>query len=253
MSVTGFPTGIKLGGSAPAGETSDGKIYIYDSSDSLVATITFNGNFTIPDDVTLANETSGFSITQHSVKLTVSAASTLAGLTTANVTGGFTMAQNSKTVTIKGSPTISDETSGFSIADNSVTLIVSGNSTLAGIVSANESHGFSITQNSVKLAVESDATLANGTTGFTLTQNGVTITIPQDLDLTQASALTTALTTITCSAPSTPDYDITDLTQTTPYGFASADEGQTVLTVIKNLQTRLAELESKLQAMGLLA
>ena len=277
MSVTGFPTGIKLGGSAPAGETSDGKIYIYDSSDNLVATITFNGNFTIPDDVTLANETSGFSITQHSVKLTVSAASTLAGLTTANVTGGFTMAQNSKTVTIKGSPTISDETSGFSIADNSVTLIVSGNSTLAGIVSANESHGFSITQNSVKLAVESDATLANGTTGFTLaqnsatltvpsdvtfadgttgftlTQNGATLTVPQDLDLTQATAPITALTTITCSNPGTPDYDITDLTNSSPYGFASADEGQTVLTVIKNLQTRLAELESKLQTMGLLA
>jgi len=200
MSVTGFPTGIKLGGSAPAGETSDGKIYIYDSSDSLVATITFNGNFTIPDDVTLANETSGFSITQHSVKLTVSAASTLAGLTTANVTGGFTMAQNSKTVTIKGSPTISDETTGFSI-----------------------------------------------------TQNGVTLTIPQNLNLAKAAAPTTALTTITCSDPGTPDYDITNLTQTTPYGFASADEGQTVLTVIKNLQTRLAELESKLQTMGLLA
>jgi len=35
-------------------------------------------------------------------------------------------------------------------------------------------------------------------------------------------------------------------------GFVTADEGQTVLTVIKNLQTRLAELESKLQTMGLL-
>ena len=171
MSVTRFPTGIKLGGSAPAGETSDGKIYIYDSSNTLVATITFNGNLTIPDDVTFANE----------------------------------------------------------------------------------SHGFSITQNSVKLAVESDATLANGTYGFTITQNSATLTVPQDLNLTQASAPTAALTTITCSNPTSADYDITNLTQTNPYGFASADEGQTVLTVIKNLQTRLAELESKLQTMGLLA
>ena len=146
MSVTGFPTGIKLGGSAPAGETSDGKIYIYDSSDNLVATITFNGNFTIPDDVTFADETSGFSITQ----------------------------------------------------------------------------------------------------------NGVTLTIPQNLNLAKAAALTLALTTISCSAPSTPDYDIQDITDSSPYGFKTADEGQTVLNVIKNLQTRVNELESKLQTMGLL-
>ena len=147
MSVTGFPTGIKLGGSAPAGETSDGKIYIYNSSDSLVATITFSGDLTISSDVTFSDETTGFSITQ----------------------------------------------------------------------------------------------------------NGVTLTIPQNLNLAKATAPATALTTITCSNTGTPDYDITDLTQTNPYGFVTADEGQTVLTVIKNLQTRLAELESKLQIMGLLA
>ena len=147
MSVTRFPTGIKLGGSAPAGETSDGKIYIYNSSDSLVATITFSGDLTISSDVTFSDETTGFSITQ----------------------------------------------------------------------------------------------------------NGVTITIPQDLNLAKATAPITALTTITCSNPGTPDYAIQDLTQTNPYGFVTADEGQTVLTVIKNLQTRLAELESKLQIMGLLA
>ena len=146
MSVTRFPTGIKLGGSAPAGETSDGKIYIYNSSDALVATVTFNGNLTVPSNVTFAD----------------------------------------------------------------------------------------------------------GTTGFAITQNGVTLTIPQNLNLAKASAPPAALTTITCSNPTSADYDITNLTQTNPYGFASADEGQTVLTVIKNLQTRLAELESKLQTMGLL-
>ena len=147
MSVTRFPTGIKLGGSAPAGETSDGKIYIYNSSDALVATVTFNGNLTVPSNVTFAD----------------------------------------------------------------------------------------------------------GTTGFAITQNGVTLTIPQNLNLAKAAALTTALTTISCSAPSTPDYDIQDITNSSPYGFKTAEEGQTVLNVIKNLQTRLAELESKLQTMGLLA
>ena len=70
---------------------------------------------------------------------------------------------------------------------------------------------------------------------------------------TKPAANTAALTTITCSAPGTPDYAIANLTATTPYGFASADEGQTVLKVIANLQIRVAELETKFQALGLLA
>ena len=69
----------------------------------------------------------------------------------------------------------------------------------------------------------------------------------------QPTALTTQLTTITCSAPGTPDYAIADLTQVTPYGFASLDEGQSVLKVIANLQTRVSELETKLQSVGLIA
>ena len=66
------------------------------------------------------------------------------------------------------------------------------------------------------------------------------------------TALTTQLTTLTYTAPGTPDYAIADLTQTTPFGFTTADEGRTVLSVIKNLQDRVAQLESKLQALGLL-
>lgn len=66
------------------------------------------------------------------------------------------------------------------------------------------------------------------------------------------TGLTTQLTTITCSAPGTPDYAIADLTATSPYGFAAKDEGQTVLKVIANLQTRVSELETKLKTYGLL-
>jgi hypothetical protein len=71
--------------------------------------------------------------------------------------------------------------------------------------------------------------------------------------VTKGAALTTALTSITATAPGTPDYAIANLTVTTPYGFVSADEGQTVLTVIANLQARVNQLESRLQAYGLLA
>ena len=66
------------------------------------------------------------------------------------------------------------------------------------------------------------------------------------------TALTTQLTTLTYTAPGTPDYAIADVTQTTPFGFTTADEGRTVLSVIKNLQDRVAQLESKLQGLGLL-
>jgi hypothetical protein len=67
-----------------------------------------------------------------------------------------------------------------------------------------------------------------------------------------SSEITDELTTITHSAPSTPDYAIQDLTTTTPYGFVTADEGQTVLAVIANLQARVNELEAVCVAAGIL-
>jgi len=68
----------------------------------------------------------------------------------------------------------------------------------------------------------------------------------------EVAANTAALTDITASAPGTPDYAIQDLVDTSPFGFVTADEGQTVLSVIANLQTRVSELESKLATYGLL-
>jgi len=69
----------------------------------------------------------------------------------------------------------------------------------------------------------------------------------------QGAALTTQLTSITSTAPSTADYAIQDLTQTTPFGFATKDEGNSVLSVIANLQARLAQVESRLETVGLIA
>lgn len=70
--------------------------------------------------------------------------------------------------------------------------------------------------------------------------------------LRQQEPLTEQLTSITYTEPSTPDYTIQDLTLLTPYGFKTKDEGNTVLKVIANLQTRVSELESRLQSAGLL-
>lgn len=69
----------------------------------------------------------------------------------------------------------------------------------------------------------------------------------------QGAALTAQSTSITHTAPGTPDFAIQNLVQNTGFGFVTADEGNTVLAVILNLQTRLAEVEARLEAAGLVA
>ena len=69
----------------------------------------------------------------------------------------------------------------------------------------------------------------------------------------QGDALTAQLTSITHTAPGTPDYAIQDLTNSSAYGFVTKDEGNTVLSVILNLQARLAQVEARLEAIGIVA
>ena len=81
--------------------------------------------------------------------------------------------------------------------------------------------------------------------------NGATIANP--VYTAKGAALTTQLTTITSTAPGTPDYAIQDLVNSSAFGFVTKDEGNTVLSVIANLQTRVAELETRLKALNLIA
>lgn len=69
----------------------------------------------------------------------------------------------------------------------------------------------------------------------------------------QGAALTAQLTTITFSEPGTPDYAIQAPTNSSPYGFVTADEARSLLKVVANLQTRLAEVEARLEGKGLIA
>jgi hypothetical protein len=65
----------------------------------------------------------------------------------------------------------------------------------------------------------------------------------------RGAALTAQLTTITHTAPGTPDYALQDLIDSSAgacFGFATKDEGNSALAVIVNLQTRVAELEARL-------
>lgn len=85
--------------------------------------------------------------------------------------------------------------------------------------------------------------------------NTATDTLPVNLEKTssQPSAMTAQLTTITHTEPSSEDYAIQGMTSTSPFGFASADEGNSVLKVIANLQTRLAEVEAILEGLNAVA
>jgi hypothetical protein len=71
-------------------------------------------------------------------------------------------------------------------------------------------------------------------------------TVPVD----QAAAMTAQLTTMTCASPASPDYAIvmSPSNMETVYGFSNANEANTCMKVIINLQERVDELEAMLSA-----
>ena len=67
-----------------------------------------------------------------------------------------------------------------------------------------------------------------------------------EIESVNVNALPVApLTTITHTSPGTPDYAIANITSSTPFGFSTQDEGNTVLSVIRNLQQRVLDLEQR--------
>lgn len=73
------------------------------------------------------------------------------------------------------------------------------------------------------------------------------------LNNSTGAALTAQLTTITITdAAGTPDYALSALTTSSPYGLATQAEAITLLYVIQNLQVRVAELEARLKSAGIL-
>jgi len=70
----------------------------------------------------------------------------------------------------------------------------------------------------------------------------------------QQSALTAALTTITCTISTTtaPDYALAEVT-ITGFVFVDSTSGDSLLAVVQNIQTRLGEIETALETVGLVA
>jgi hypothetical protein len=73
------------------------------------------------------------------------------------------------------------------------------------------------------------------------------------LSINRAHLRPPARATANTAAPGTPDYAIQDLIQPAGFGFVTKDEGNTVLSVIRNLQIRVNELETRLATLGLIA
>lgn len=128
-------------------------------------------------------------------------------------------------------------TSSFALYTDKLTCDSSGNLVIAG-----------------NLTIEASNIITDTTTGTKIgTATTQKLGFFNATPVVQPTALTTQLTTVTFSNPGTPDYAIQDLTNIGGYGFVTSDEAQTVLSVIANLQTRVGQLETKLQALGLVA
>ena len=96
----------------------------------------------------------------------------------------------------------------------------------------------------------------NAQIGGDLDHDGSNVGFYGTAPVAQPAALTAALTQISHTGPTTPDYAIAtpvDSGVGSAWGFSTQDEFETTMSVILNLQTRVDELESKLQSLGLLA
>lgn len=68
------------------------------------------------------------------------------------------------------------------------------------------------------------------------------------------AALTAQDTTITIAdAAGTPEFTMASFTNSSAWGFAAEDEIITFAYVVRNLQVRLAEVEARLEAHGIIA
>jgi len=112
--------------------------------------------------------------------------------------------------------------------------------------------------------VEGDMTFADGinivtdtTTGTEIgTAAGQKVGFHGATPIIQAVEITDELTDVTHTAPGTPDYALQDLVDSgagSAFGFATKDEGNTLLSVVVRNALRIKELEDLLVAKGLLA
>jgi hypothetical protein len=231
----------------------DCKLYVnvpsgsYSTASGAQSDVNGYSNYTIPSDF----KGTGFLIARVILRYQTAASGTITEVATESLRGSFpsTIAGGGGT---GGGPEFSDNLFRITdVADSTAKIAFSA----TNITTA--------TTRTITMP-DSDVTLLQGVTtdtsgNFTGTGN---VSIPTAKGFyvnsikvvgDQQAAMTAQLTTITHTAPGTPDYAMQNMTSTTPFGFVTQDEANTCLSVIANLQTRVAELETKLKAHGLIA
>lgn len=147
----------------------------------------------------------------------------------------------------------------FNLPDASATargVVTTGTQTFAGAktFSGAITHSSTLAQDGVVTMGDGINIVLNATTGTKIgTATTQKLGFYNAAPVVQPAALSTQLTSITHTAPGTPDYAVQNLVAATGFGFVTADEGNTVLSVILNLQVRMAEVEARLEALGLVA
>lgn len=215
----------------------------FDSNTGILGATTFSG--------------AGTSLTGTAASLTAGNVTTNANLTghvtsvgNGAVLGAFTAAQLNTAV--------SDGTVAL-VADTLAVFAATTSLQLLGVISDETGSGalmFATSPTITTSLIMADAAniVINTTTG---TKIGTATTQKLSLwgvtPVVQPTALTSQETTITFTEPGGADYALQDVTNSTPYGFVDADELRTFIGVVENLQVRVAELETKLQALGALA
>jgi hypothetical protein len=136
-------------------------------------------------------------------------------------------------------------------------LSLTNSTQLAGKANTVHTHlSSAITDFQVSVSANTDVISSKTKTDFITISSGVTLlntpsgngTWKTLVDgLLQRTALTVSLTTLTQAGVFTPDYAIQAMVNG-GWGFASQDEAETVLSVIRNMQSRINELENRLQA-----
>lgn len=90
--------------------------------------------------------------------------------------------------------------------------------------------------------------------GLTLGQTGGKSALNGSTPVLKGAALTVAKPNLAIAdAEGAPDNSIAAITNVSPFGFSNAAEAITILYKIQNLVTRVGELESRLQAAGIIA
>lgn len=173
-----------------------------------------------------------------------------------------------------------DRTLQITTGDVGRTVTLSGNLNIAGDLITSGANGLILTTTGATnvtlpttgtlITDSSPSTLTNKTLGTTTFSDAANIILDANIGtrigtatgqklgfynatpVARQAALTAALTQITFSEPAATDFAIASVSNVTPFGFTTANEGNTVMKVINNLQVRVDQLESRLQSYGLL-